>query len=684
MTEQTMQQEQTKLKLDDDARRALAQVYRLLLTLPTNPRTTSTWLNKRRSNTMNSLIEVGPKVDSWSAPQIVPAEETVPVEMTTLDKARQEMEDRVAEHLVRGEPGLLIVTGIPGLGKTTITVQQSEKVAEETGTNIAWFGTRHDQFDAVPRSAEWRHVMGRNEDNCPHWEAARAIAAKGWSVTGVLCGNGKTPGWCSIGRADCDWWRQWKGDVHRYMPSQHLPAAPLWDRPDLRLVFDELDAAHFAPELVPIGFEALRRAAEAWPQVRAVFGQLKDFLFESGSGWLADTPLYEVLWSALDDIPYHVPNVNLPEEAPDADQLPSRHVLGLLEQLSKELWRYRRGDEFVSRVGVNDGRFVYYPPMDLPDAVFSHPAVLLNSTANVDALRHLLESMGYPVEVYSPPVGLHPETEVGYILDANHSKSTVEQAGDDYSERWYERIRDATDGNQKTLVLATKRDETRLEEVLSGLVGEQIELAHYGAVSGLNEYEDADGLVLSQPFNPSRVAVAQLYRRIYGGRRGQPLTLDTCYRLARLAAIPGKKHTYQVTVTSMADERLAPLYERWRWAEMYQAAHRVRPALYKRRITVTCAIPLPGLAPTAASYSSRRTETTAQLEEAAARLLAQEGHFTQKELAYEADFDVSTVSRHWNQLIQEMGLTIVQVAVPSPRYPNGRTAKAATHACTSS
>ncbi|MBS3784857.1 MAG: hypothetical protein KGY78_10485, partial [Anaerolineae bacterium] len=43
----------------------------------------------------------------------------------------------------------------------------------------------------------------------------------------------------------------------------------------------------------------------------------------------------------------------------------------------------------------------------------------------------------------------------------------------------------------------------------------------------------------------------------------------------RLAAIPGKKHTYQVTVTSMADERLAPLYERWRRAEMYQAAHRV-------------------------------------------------------------------------------------------------------------
>jgi hypothetical protein len=407
-----------------------------------------------------------------------------------------------------------------------------------------------------------------------------------------------------------------------------------------------------------------------------------DFLLQAGTGWLADKPLYRSLSPAVDHIAHKLPHVDFPEGASDAGELPSRHIIGLLHQLSKELRRYRHGQEFVSRIGLHDGKFVYYPPMDLPEELFSHPAVLLNSTADVEALRHLLERPGYPVEVYSPLIGLHPETEVEYVLDANHSKTTVKLAGEEYSERWEERVRDAADGNEETLVVATKEGETQLRDSLADV---QVDLAHYGAVSGLNEYEGSDGIVLSQPFNPSPLAVAELYRRLYGGTPGKPLRLDTCWRLARLPAIEGKEHTYEVTVTSLEDERLAPLYEQWRRAEMYQAAHRVRPALHKRRIVVTCAIPLPGLEPTSASYSNGGAETRARLEAAAARLLAQEGYFTRKELADEAGVHRSTVSRHWDRLVQEMGLSVIEVAVPTARYPNGRLAEAAmaAHACTS-
>jgi hypothetical protein len=130
--------------------------------------------------------------------------------------------------------------------------------------------------------------------------------------------------------------------------------------------------------------------------------------------------------------------------------------------------------------------------------------------------------------------------------------------------------------------------------------------------------------------------------------------------------------TYEVSVRSMKDKRLAPIYDRWRWSEMYQAAHRVRPLLNKRHIVVACAVPLDGLKPTFASYSNDRLNKHDKLYATADRLLKERGYFTRKDLELEAGVHKSTVSRHWPKLIKSLDLLIVKIPVPSKRYPNGR------------
>jgi uncharacterized RmlC-like cupin family protein len=469
------------------------------------------------------------------------------------------------------------------------------------------------------------------------------------------------------------------------MPTEHLGAAKLWYRKGLRLVFDELDAQHFTPDPVHLDLNKIGKWLRAWPELADVLNPLLAFVAENREEYLADAPLYETLAPVLPDMSMPMP-LHLPERDTDepfdldawADALPDGHAGDFLVTLYQERERHRHGERFVSRVAIREGEVVYHPPPRLPPEMFAHPAVLLNATADVNALRHLLECEGYPVEVYSPNVGLCPQTSVDYVLDANHSKSAVSGKGDGYRKRWVQRVRDAVAGSEQALVVATKDGEGFLRQPLADLLGTgQVALAHYGAVSGLNAYQESDCVVLAQPFNPSPSAVAGLYRRVYGGVSGEPLDLTTCYRTVTLPWSDSDGTTWEVAVSSMRDERLAPIYEHWRWSEMYQAAHRVRPILNKRRIVVVCAIPLAGLEPTTASYSNGKWQTRNKLGTAAGRLIREQGFFTRQGLAEAAGVHKTTVGRHWSDLVRALGLRVVERAVPSARYPGGRVTETA-------
>jgi hypothetical protein len=613
---------------------------------------------------------------SWRRPKRVPAPGLKPSCTFSLDQARAGIKQHIEARL-NGERGLLIVTGPPGIGKTTIAKKAAEQIAHETDRRIAWFGTRHDQFDVVPRSPGWLHVEGRHGDNCEIAHIAEMVGNKGWPVSNLLCDNR-----CQVGRRRCTYWRQWQGEADRFMPAQHLIAAALWDRPDLLLVCDELDIHHFVPEPVRLDLNGIGRYIVLQPELRDVLNSLMAFVAANGQEYLADAPLYKALDQILPDRPslaQIVPGDSSDDLDAWADNLPDARIGECLSELCRELERYRQGQRFVSRVAVYGGNIIHHPHPRLPSALFNHPAVLLNSTANVRALCHVLQRDGYSVEVYSPIVGLHPRTEVHYVLDANHSKSSISRNNNGYRDRWIQRVEDAVADSSQALVVATMEGEEMLREKLDHLVNSgRIVLAHYGALSGLNAYETCDTVALAQPFNPSPTAVAGLYRQVYGGRPGEPLDVSTGHRTVTLPWSDGDGKSWEVTASTMRDQRLAPIYDHWRWAEMYQAAHRVRPILHGRRIVITCAIPLSGLEPTSVSYTGRRTDTLDTLRAAARRLIREKDKFTREDLARAAGMSKSTVRRYWHDLLQAEHLHIVEYAVSSPRYPGGRRTEAAT------
>ncbi len=205
-------------------------------------------------------------VTNWRSPRQVPAPELESRPTVALEQARAEIRQRVEAQLSK-ERGMLVITAPPGVGKSTITLEVAEQIARETNTQIAWFGTRHNQFDVVSRSPGWRHVKGRRGDtgNCEMAGIVQAVGNKGWSVSHLLCSHR-----CPVGRGRCAYWKQWQGDMHRFMPSQHLYAAGLWHRPGLRLVFDELDAQHFVPGPVRIDLNTIGRWRRVWPELADV------------------------------------------------------------------------------------------------------------------------------------------------------------------------------------------------------------------------------------------------------------------------------------------------------------------------------------------------------------------------------------------------------------------------------
>jgi hypothetical protein len=283
---------------------------------------------------------------------------------------------------------------------------------------------------------------------------------------------------------------------------------------------------------------------------------------------------------------------------------------------------------FVRGIRVRGRALISWPLPWLSGGPLSQPVVRLRSTTNIDVI----------------------------------GCATAE-----YHACWLSRARSTSGDSQRMLVSATKDEEALLCEAVGDIV------APYGAVSELNEYEDPNTVVLSKPVHLWPHAVADIYRTLHGGELGEPLSTEVCYRRQPFRwSDDNSETTWEVSVTSSSDERLVPIYEHWRWSEMYQAAHRVRPVLHPRRIVVTCAIPLRGLRPTIVQRTTGQAGTLERLCGAAERLLEQGRLLCRTTLAEEADMSLSTASRYCYEVVERLDLTVVEILVPSERYPGGR------------
>jgi len=193
-------------------------------------------------------------------------------------------------------------------------------------------------------------------------------------------------------------------------------------------------------------------------------------------------------------------------------------------------------------------------------------------------------------------------------------------------------------------------------------------LDHYGAVSGLNAYEDFDTVILAQPSNPSPIRVAEYYRSVYGGRLGEPLNLDITWKDD---IISDGKVAYQVCVTTMADDRLQPIYEHMRWKDMYQAAHRVRPIRNPRHIIIAFSIPIDGLQATEIKYQTIRRGPVGDFDrmvEAVRYLIRTQGRASRQDIASVAKVSIGTVKKHWARLVEATGCKVIKDRNRSRRY----------------
>ena len=163
----------------------------------------------------------------------------------------------------------------------------------------------------------------------------------------------------------------------------------------------------------------------------------------------------------------------------------------------------------------------------------------------------------------------------------------------------------------------------------------------------MNGYSKYEQVIIAQPFNPNPVAVAERYRLVYGGVEGEPLALETTYRIE---TITDGENSYEITVTTMKDERLRPIYEAWRQGEMYQAAMRVRPIQNRRHIHILCAMPIEDLPPTEILYNSYYDEVYKTVND----IIRSKEHCTRADI--EQFYNRRTVAKYWPHLKEDFGV----------------------------
>ena len=645
----------------------------------------------------------------WSPPREVPLPERTDgskPQAISLEEARSAVEKAIRAHFENRARGVLLIVAPPGVGKSHAAAKVGREVCErEDGDGpsdkvpnkklcVAWFGTRHDQYDSVFRPLGGIHVYGRRAGldgqpgNCCHAAVANELAKKGWPVQDLLCSPNSDSSQpsdsrrCSIGRNNCEYWKQFEGIAHRFFPKEHLRIPSLWVRPDCKLlvVLDEGDAGHFMHEPVQLAEKSIRDWMMYRPDTKVLLEPVWSLLkSKQRPKYLADAALYEELDKLVPADVRPFTRLVLPA-APEegalkawVDHLPDGRVQMFVETLLSELQRYRAGERFVSRITICNSKLLLHPKPNIPRDFGKLTTVLLNASPDHMALQTILPS-GIRLEQQEVNVALHPDTTVTYVVGNSFSKSSIRK-DKSLRKRWIRLLREFAARGQRVLIVATRYGENIIKGELSSL--SNVRTAHYGALTGLNDYSDCDTVILAQPYNPNPMAIASYYRCLAGGKQGEPL--DPVKMGYRVETISDGKRAFEVRVITMLDERLQPIYEHQRWAEMYQAAHRVRPACHKRHIVILGNVLLKGLPPTEVihrPFKRGRPSCYPAIKEATEKLLEAGDTVTRDKIACTANVSLGAVKKYWKQLANELELHIVRVRIPRKGYPNGRRTEA--------
>lgn len=657
---------------------------------------------------MNSIYQENEIVNTWHKPKQIEAVRANPRTGESLEDVRQEIALRIERHLINGK-GMLVINAPAGVGKSHQALDVAEGIADtmpELG-NIAWFTPRHNGYKSLERdNTIWLHCTGRRDDkyskngsllepgNCVNAGTCYALGSKGYSPGSIFCSpEDKEPKhWqCQVPREQCDYWQQWSEPAHRYMPSHYINVGKLWTKYNHLPILDEIDAYSLSPQPVTINAELLTQWLDSYPQYE---NWIKPLLNLEIKEPLADSALQDILSDILPETDILISAMFLAdigdielESTEDIEKLPHKAVEAFLREVYQTVEDWRNGKAIITRIVAHpDCSFAFYPQADFePDFTVSgekitklidFPSVLLNATCEVSALQQIFSKYDYPVSVYQPFVALHPQTTITYDVSRNYAKGSLRAKNDKFGRKsqWINALRQQIAKYQKTLVIATIEGESILKIALQDEIkAGKVYLAHYGNVSGLNQFEDCQQVILSQPFHPSPMACAGRYRSIYGGIEGKPLNLETAYRFE---AINNGNKAYRVCVHTMVDERIRPIFEAWRNSEHYQAAHRVRPILSPKHIHIMFAVPIENLPASEIIYrpaKNGRRSALDKMEQSTRDIIQAQGYCTQACLKSVGGFSNKTVSKYWLDLQKKPDFELKPIQVSSERYQTGRT-----------
>lgn len=527
------------------------------------------------------------------------------VEPISLDEARTVIEKAVKAYLALPEPShALLVKASPGTGKTTIGVAAAEEAATR-GWRVLYAGPRHDFFGDVTLLADnpgwWYEWLPRQqgdeekglEETCAHAPAINVWLAKGYPGMDFCKG---VCGWDYVNKG-CPYHAQKKrSEPIIYGQHQHVwgghPA-------EFRLLIgDESPLAAFCHEwvipakhVVPEGMAFDEPATEIVYELRSLAerGQTLD-----GPTLLAALGGPAHVRAALETatVPIGalaaVPAVHNPG---DAERAPYFHLPQLLPLLLREAAAAEAGQEYPSRVVVNNGYLLLLLRRRVNSEMPRH-VVWLDATANPRLYEAVL---GRPVALVEPKVKM--KGKVFQIYDRANGKGTLVDS----------------QGDVKAVVADLKKQATRIAKNYSrvGLITHMAVVAqfegfaekgHYYAERGTNRFGEVDALVVAGVPQPPLYQVDKTARMLFFERMRPFLADDklpwsTIDKPYNHVAEDGLGRAYPAS-GFWGDPDLQAVLWQFREAELIQAAHRARPNLHETDVWLLENLPVDELPPT--------------------------------------------------------------------------------------
>jgi hypothetical protein len=600
-------------------------------------------------------------------------EQSTTIDLTT---ARTQIATLAQNHAANGK-GILVLAHPPGTGKghnTALGLKNYLQSHPNPGY-VVWTGLRKDQIHDQ-QTLPLIPLHGRNSNNCQKFSEAQILTGRGYNVHSSLCQR-RCP------YVDhCTYLRQFHQEGDLFASQPLLQATGWWKEAGI-IVLDEFDPSQLTRivDLNSANLAAIAREHNdpaALTVLRWIATLLSDCLDRSLTGALLLQELIKIAQRETLDFAHTLKKAlatlppddeinqlrNLPNGATLADYhaLPPNYLHILLRQLERELLRYTSGQQYTSRLEINQGILKLFLRLEHLITQLSRPdqpKLILDATANPTLIQSIFPNT--PLQVERPTIA--GAAHIRQIINRDWAKTTLRSTR---RNDWYNAVASHIRPERPTLVVCTLACANDLRAALAARGHHNIIVTHYGALRGSNQYKGYD-VILAQVYHPNLDAIIHEGRALFADNH-DPLDERLITTERTLTDTCGE--SWVVQVPTFADHRLAALLEQRREAEMAQAALRGRPFEHpEAQITLLFGLPLPQLPPTEVqsdmlspkSNAARFDEAREKVLEAAKALFAANKHVIDVEdIENITQQSVPTIRKHMAAVASHLKVRLVK------------------------